>query len=246
MTTKVVPGMLIATADAREVAVEGAGRMARVLRKALLERSRACIALSGGTTPRAAYAELARADGIDWTRVEVFFVDERAGAADSERSNYRMVRESLLTVAKVPEENVARMPAEGADLEAAAREYQARIEARVPRREDVPAFDLVVFGIGTDGHTASLFPGEPAIEITDRWVAHVPARAEHEDRLTLTVPVLEHAQNAVVLAVGAEKREALERAWLVKGDLTTTPARIVRAVQGSVVWVIDRAAGGLG
>ena len=246
MTTKVVPGMLIATADAREVAVEGAGRMARVLRKALLERSRACIALSGGTTPRAAYAELARAEGIDWSRVEVFFVDERAGDPEGERSNYRMVRESLLRVAKVPDANVARMPSDAADLSVAAREYQARIEARVPRRDELPSFDLVVFGIGTDGHTASLFPGEPAVKIVDRWVAHVPAHGSHEDRLTLTVPVLERAQNAVVLAVGAEKREALERAWLVKGDLSTTPARIVRAVQGSVVWVIDRAAGGLG
>jgi 6-phosphogluconolactonase len=138
------------------------------------------------------------------------------------------------------------MRGEASDLDAAAREYQREILARVPGRGDLPAFDLIVFGIGADGHTASIFPGEPTVSIVDRWVAHVPARGDHEARLTLTVPILERAQNAVVLAVGAEKRDALERAWQVAGDLHATPARIVRGVQGSVVWVIDRAAGGLG
>lgn len=245
MTTKVVPGMLIATTDAREVAVESAGRMARVLRKVLTERKRASIALSGGTTPRAAYAELAQAEGIDWSRVDIFFVDERAVAPESDRSNFRMVKESMLSVGKIPADNVFRMPADSSDLEAAARTYAATIEEHVARRDGVPAFDLIVFGIGTDGHTASLFPGESAIGIQDRWVAAVDPATGHEARLTLTVPVLERTHNAVVLAVGSEKSEALERAWSAKGELSATPARIVRSVQGSVVWVIDRAAGGM-
>lgn len=246
MTTKVVPGMLIATPDAREVASESAGRMARVLRKALLERNRASLALSGGTTPKAAYAELARAEGIDWSRVDVFFVDERAVPAESERSNFRMVKESLLTPAQVPPANVLRMPADAGDLTAAAAEYAATIQARVAARAGVPAFDLIVFGIGADGHTASLFPGEPSVAVVDRWVTAIAATTVHEARLSLTVPILEHAQNAVVLAVGAEKQAALERAWAARGDLAATPARVIRSIQGSVVWVIDRAAGGMG
>lgn len=245
MTTKVVPGMLIAASDAREVATEAAGRMARVLRKALLERRRACIALSGGNTPRAAYGELARSEGIDWSRVEVFFVDERAVPPDSDRSNYHMIKETLLDVAGIPAENVARMPADAKDLEAAARDYEAEIEKRVPKRDHAPSFDLIVFGVGADGHTASLFPNEATVTITDRWVAPIAARPGHEARLTLTAPVLERAGNAVVLAVGAEKQDALERAWAVRGDVNETPARVIRSVQGSIVWVIDRAAGGM-
>lgn len=243
MTTKVVPGMLVAGENADEVASEGASRMARVLRKALADKSRAAMALSGGTTPRAAYASLARAEGIDWSRIDVFFVDERAGDPESERSNYRMIRDALLRPAGIPEANVARMPAEGVDLAAAAAAYQTEIAARVAARDGIPSFDLVVFGIGSDGHTASLFPGEGTVNVRDRYVLAVPARPGHEARLTLSASVLEHAANAVVLAVGAEKHGALERAWAVRGDLDETPARLIREVRGSIVWVIDRAAG---
>ncbi len=243
MTTKVVPGMLVAGENAAEVATEAAGRMARVLAKALGQKKRVAIALSGGSTPRAAYGELARAEGIDWSRVDVFFVDERAGDPESDRSNYRMIREALLGPARIADENVARMPGDVQDLATAARAYQAEIERRVAKKGDLPAFDLVVFGIGADGHTASLFPGEGTVLIRDRLVVDVPARPGHEARLSLAAPLLEHAENAVVIAVGKEKHGALERAWAVRGDLDETPARLIRAVQGSIVWVIDRAAG---
>jgi 6-phosphogluconolactonase len=245
MTTKVVPGTLIATETPAEAATEAGARMARVLRKALTDRRRACIALSGGTTPRAAYAELARQADIDWTRVEVYFVDERAVPPTSDRSNYRMVRESLLDPAGIANANVVRMEGESRDLDAAAKKYEIELRSRVPNADGIPSFDLVVFGIGSDGHTASIFPGERTYQIQDRYVVAVPAKGDREPRLTLTVPVLERARNAIVLAVGAEKKDALERAWQVKGDVATTPARVVRSVKGSVVWVIDRAAGGL-
>ncbi|MFO0670398.1 MAG: 6-phosphogluconolactonase [Polyangiaceae bacterium] len=242
MTTKVVPGMLVAGENAAEVATEAAGRMARVLAKALGQKKRVAIALSGGSTPRAAYGELARAEGIDWSRVDVFFVDERAGDPESDRSNYRMIREALLGPARIADENVARMPGDVQDLATAARAYQAEIERRVAKKGDLPAFDLVVFGIGADGHTASLFPGEGTVLIRDRPVVDVPARpgtrrASPSPRRSSSTPRTPSS------SPWQEKHGALERAVgrprRSRRDAGAPHSRGSR----SIVWVIDRAAG---
>lgn len=247
MTTKVVPGLLIAAQDAEGVAKEASARMGRILRDAIGKNGRANIALSGGETPRAAYARLAKEEGIFWDKVRVFWVDERAVAPTDDRSNYKHAKDSLVDPAKIPADHVHRMPADAADLEKAAREYEALLKEHVPAgKHGAPQLDLVVLGIGEDGHTASLFPGLPTIDITDRFVASVPAHASLEPRLTLTVPVIEETRNAIVLAVGAKKAAPLERVWATAGDVHKTPARIVRDVRGSLAWVIDKAAGGIG
>ena len=138
------------------------------------------------------------------------------------------------------------MPADAPDLDAAAREYDRLVRAHVELDADgVPAFDIMVLGIGDDGHTASLFPGETTVDLQDRLVAAVPAKGSREARLTVTAPVLEHARNLLILVVGAAKRPALERAWAAQGDLHETPSRVVRGCRGSVTWIIDKAAGGL-
>jgi 6-phosphogluconolactonase len=139
------------------------------------------------------------------------------------------------------------MPADAPDAEAAARDYERTIRAHVELDGDgVPAFDALVLGIGEDGHTASLFPGEPTVDVTDRLVAAVPARGAREARLTLTPRTIEHARNLFILAVGAGKRAALERVWAAQGNVHETPARVVRGCRGAVTWLIDKAAGGLG
>jgi 6-phosphogluconolactonase len=257
MTTKVVPGRLFATGDAADLAQEGAARIARTLRAALARSRRASIALSGGNTPRDTYARLASEAGIDWTAVHVFWVDERAVAPTDDRSNYRWAKASLLDTIAIPADCVHRMPAEPpadapgsssppAYLEAAAREYEAAIRQHVELDADsVPAFDVLVLGVGDDGHTASLFPGESTVDVHDRLVAAVAARGAREARLTLTVPIIEHARNVFLLAVGAPKQPALERVWAVRGDVHDTPARVVRGCRGAVMWLIDKAAGGL-
>jgi 6-phosphogluconolactonase len=246
MTTKVVPGQLVATRDASQVAREAATRIARVLRNAIGKNGHAAIALSGGNTPRDAYALLARESGIDWTKADVYWVDERAVPPNDDRSNYRWAKATLLDPAGVRPERVHRMPADAADSDAAARAYEKDIRDHVELdAEGVPAFDAMVLGVGEDGHTASLFPGERTVDVVDRLVTSVPAAPGREARMTLTPPAIEHARNAFILAVGAGKRPALERAWAAQGDVHQTPSRVVRGCRGAVTWLIDKAAGGL-
>jgi 6-phosphogluconolactonase len=247
MTTKVVPGLLIATPDVEGVAREASARMGKAIRDAITARGNACIALSGGESPRAAYTLLAADEKIEWSKVSVFWVDERATPPTDDRNNYRWAKTSLLDPAKISARNVHRMPADAPDLDAAARAYETLIRKMVSiDAQGIPAFDLMVLGIGEDGHTASLFPGERTIDITDRLVTAVPAAGKREARMTLTVPLIEHARLALVIAVGKNKLGPLERVWQVNGDAHATPARVIRGVRGSIMWIIDKAAGGLG
>lgn len=229
--------------DAAGVASVASERIAGVLRSAVARRGSGCLALSGGNTPRATYTLLGRRTDVDWSRVDVFWVDERAVPPDHDRSNYRAAKGTLLDAARLPAERVHRMPAEQADLARAAADYAALVAQRVPRgASGAPAFDAMVLGMGDDGHTASLFPGEPAVLVTDRFVADVPASGSREARLTLTTPVIQAATAAFVLLEGAAKRGPLQRAWAASGDPRETPIRVVRGCKGTVVWIADRAA----
>lgn len=245
MTTKVVPGLLLAAKDPAHAAKEAAGRFAKAIRDALRDRGVATVAFSGGTSPMEAYRLLA-AETIDWTRVHVYWVDERAVPADHARSNVRAVREAFVRPSGIPEANVHAPDGGAADLVAAAADYEATLRDTVAAKiGGVPALDLVVLGVGDDGHTASLFPGDRTVHVNDRLVAAVPVDGTREPRLTLTVPVLENARATVLLVLGASKNAALERVWAVNGTLDETPARVVRGFRGAVTWVIDRAAGGM-
>ncbi len=244
MIPRTVPGQLITEKDAAHVARSAATKIASVLKSALAARGGATVALSGGNTPRDAYAALARS-GVDWTRVQVFWVDERAVAPTDDRSNYRWAKATLLDPSGIPPEQVHRMPADAPDIDAAAQTYEATISNLIERDTDgIPAFDVIVLGVGDDGHTASLFPGDPLVDIVDRFAVAVPARTGREARMTLTRPVIEHARNVFVLAVGAGKRAALARAWAPEGTLHETPSRLVRQCKGNVAWVVDEAAAG--
>jgi 6-phosphogluconolactonase len=246
MITKVVPGQLVAEREPADVAKAAAARIARALRGGQQRNGNATLALSGGNTPRDAYAHLAREPGIDWSRVDVFWVDERAAAPTDDRSNYRWAKATLLDAAGIPDRHVHRMRAEEPDLAAAAAEYEREIRRRVPLDGDgMPAFDALVLGVGDDGHTASLFPGDDTVDVTDRLVVSVPAASGREARMTLTAVAIEHARNVFILAVGEKKLPALERVWAAQGNVHETPARVVRGCRGAVVWLIDRAAGGI-
>jgi 6-phosphogluconolactonase len=231
------------------VAREAAERIAAVLRAAVGRAGRATIALSGGNTPRGAYAILA-SQSVDWSKVSLFWVDERAVPPVDDRSNYRWAKATLIdgVCGAIDAKRVHRMPADDADLDAAARAYEKVLRGGVATDTAnpgaVPAFDVVVLGVGEDGHTASLFPGEPTIDVRDRLVAAVPALGAREARLTLTPPPIETARNVFVLAVGAGKREPLGRAWAPEGDIHRTPARLVRECRGVVTWLVDEAAVG--
>lgn len=246
MVTKVVPGLLIATPDAALAGREACARMVRVIQEALRDRGTATIALSGGSSPLDAYRCLAK-QSIDWKRVHIYWVDERAVLPDHSRSNYHAAKATLLDAITIPPENIHRMRGETPDLEKAAACYEAELRNTVRAKvAGIPALDLVVLGIGDDGHTASLFPGDETVHVTDRLVAAVSVREGREARLTLTAPVLENARATIIIVLGGSKHEALERIWATSGDIRHTPGRIIRGFRGSITWVIDRAAGGMG
>ena len=249
MVTKVVPGTLVAANTAEEVARDAAARMTRAIHEALKDRNEATIALSGGNTPNPAYAILAQ-QTIDWSKVHVFWVDERCVPPDSDRSNYGSAKKAFLDRITIPAANVHRMHGEEEPAKAAA-DYDALLRDTVKSKiSGLPSLDLIVMGIGDDGHTASLFPGNNSHTITDRLVAAIPATTEagkepREPRLTLTVPILENAKSTVVICIGKAKHEPLERIWAANGDLNQTPGRVIRDFRGSITWTIDRAAGGI-
>jgi 6-phosphogluconolactonase len=186
------------------------------------------IALSGGSTPRPAYQAAVRLEP-DWSRVEVWWADERCVPPDDERSNYRLVRESLLDrLDKRPmiEHRVRgeQPPEEAADL------YAAELEGVV--------FDLVLLGIGADGHTASLFPNDPAVGELRRRAVAVP-RADI-DRVTVSLPQLNASETVVFLVTGEEKAPAVVRSFAHEPD-PSTPASLVRSASGTTLVLLDRA-----
>jgi 6-phosphogluconolactonase len=245
VTTKAVPGQLVATKNSEELAQEAASRISRALVQTIAKNGKASFALSGGNTPRPTYERLSREKGIDWTKVDIFWIDDRAVPPTHDRSNYLGAKKALLDAAKIPAGHIHRMQGEATDLAAAAREYERVLREHVPADSDgIPAIDVAVMGIGDDAHTASLFPGEPTIDITDRLVSDVGSHAGLEPRLTLTVPAIEHIRHVFLLVEGASKRPALERIWAIQGDVHQTPGRIFRGCRGAVTWIIDQAAGG--
>jgi 6-phosphogluconolactonase len=198
--------------------------------------------LSGGTTPRLLFDLLARPpfrEGVPWGETRFFFVDERCVPPDHERSNYRMAKEQLFDPLEIPPDRVFRMRGEE-DPEAAAGEYEETLVEEFGGVDSLPRFDFVLLGLGADGHTASLFPGTPALlEARRRAVANwVPELQEW--RLTLTLPVLNAARHAVFLVTGSEKSEAV--AAVIKGRAAKLPASRVRLDRGSLIWILDEAA----
>jgi 6-phosphogluconolactonase len=201
------------------------------------------ICLSGGSTPRLLYEKLATpaiAADFPWNRVHWFWGDERFVPHDHPDSNYRMTREALLSHVPIPSDNIHAIPTEGLSPEAAAAAYEKtlkRFYGTDVLSPDRPLFDVTFLGIGEDGHTASLFPGQPTLQETQRWVVAV-AGVKSEARITLTYPALDNSRDVAFLAVGEGKRDLVARAQA--GDLTLPAAR-VRPL-GRLHWFTDRAA----
>ena len=193
-------------ADTPDASAEAASdRLTAAIAAAREARGAAHIALAGGATPRKTYELLAsRID--DWTGVEVWFGDERAVGPDDPESNFRMVSETLLADGAGPE--LHRIEGERGPEKAAAA-YAAELERRLPIENGIPILDLALQGLGPDGHTASLFPGNPAVGAAGVCVAVHNAPKPPPDRVTLTAPVLRAARSIVFLATGAEKAEAV-------------------------------------
>lgn len=236
-----LPEVLVLPTPA-DVADELAMRTADGLRATLNERARASLCLTGGSTPAPAYRQLALVEDIEWDRVHVFWGDERAVGPNHADSNYRMARETLLERIDLPEGNIHRIEGEqGANL--AARRYEQTLEEFFGA--DGVRFDVLHLGMGGDGHTASLFPGSPALNQFKRWAiaTEAPPASPVRERVTLTFPPLACSITTLIAAHGGGKREAfadvLEAYRVSVAPDSAPPVSRIRP-DGECLWLVDR------
>jgi len=214
-------------------------------RAAVAERSTCSIALSGGSTPQRLFRLLAQRgrDAVPWDHVELWWGDERPVAPDHADSNYRMAREALIEPLGLAASRVHRITSELADLDAAARAYERDLSAALG---SPPVFDLVLLGMGPDGHTASLFPGSPALDETRRWVVANPVTSPlvhgSSTRITLTAPVINAARHVRFLIGGADKAAALAQVLEGPRDPARYPSQLIAPAHGDLAWLVDTAA----
>jgi 6-phosphogluconolactonase len=232
------------SADALNHAV--AEQFLRLTTDALVTRGRCAVALSGGSTPRSVYQLLgapAFRARVRWSDIHFFWGDERHVPPDHPDSNYRMAVEAMLSNVPVPPANVHRVRSEVSDAGISAREYDGMIR-RCVDGTPMPRFDVVHLGLGTDGHTASLFPGSAALEERERvcvanWVTALDAY-----RITLTLPILNAARAVVFIAAGVGKSSIVQRVLRESAELSPLPAQLVRPSDGELWWMLDQAAAG--
>lgn len=203
------------------------------------------VCLSGGSTPKRLYEKLASAAYVErfpWERTHWFWGDERFVPADDPESNFRMTRRAMFTRAPVPDENIHRIVTEVADADMAAADYERTLKAFYGADDLDPArplFDVTLLGLGPDGHTASLIPGEPVLDERQKWVAAV-SHGRPEERITLTYPPLESSGAIAFLVTGAEKRDMLAH---VRAGAEDVPAGRLRS-RAESHWFVDRGAAG--
>jgi 6-phosphogluconolactonase len=253
MTAPLGPVELVVHADVAALVDDAAARVRAAAHAAVAARGRFVVALAGGSTPRALHARLVAlgADALPWPATHVVFGDERCVPPDDPASNYGMARDTLLAHVPVPAAQVHRLEGERPPPEAA-RRYEAALRALAGADqgidEGVPFIDLLLLGMGADAHTASLFPGAPALAEQARWVvpAEAPPGVTPPQRLTLTLPALARARTLLVLAAGAEKRDAVSHARAARPDDPTAPP--VARVRGRdlTLWLLDAAAAAAG
>lgn len=213
----------------------------RIASESIHSRGRFTVVLSSGSTPRQLYALLKDKD-MEWQRIHIFWGDERCVPPDHPDSNFLMAVETMLSHVPLPATNIHRIPGE-LKIQEAAERYEK--DLRQFFNDRLPRFDLVLLGLGVDGHTASLFRGSPAIREQVRWVVGVNHRrppAPVVDRITLTPLVLNAARNVIFLVTGVEKADILKKVLRGPSQPDWLPAQVVEPAQGNVIWLMDRAA----
>jgi 6-phosphogluconolactonase len=227
--------------DAWALAERASEEFAGLAGQTLLTRSVFTVALAGGSTPQQMYTRLATAK-IDWKHIHFFWGDERCVPPSSTDSNFCMANKALLGSIPVPGENIHHIYGEF-PAEEAALKYEEELKRFFGNQ--IPRFDLVLLGLGGDGHTASLFPGNPALREKKRWamaVRHNVPPPPRVDRVTLTLPVLNAAVQVIFLVSGAEKAERLAQTLNDPSQPDLLPAQAVRPIHGTVRWLVDQAA----
>lgn len=233
-------------ANAEALAQAAASEFVQQAHQAIQARGRFTIALSGGSTPKSLYALLATQpwrNQIPWNKIHFFWGDERHLPPSDPGNNFRMTQERLLFQVPIPQENVHRIKAENPDPRAAAAEYEQDLRQFFQLREhQFPRFDLVLLGMGSNGHTASLFPDTDAIHEQTRLVVAPWVEDLNSYRITLTPPVINNAVEIIFFVTGAEKAATLKAVLEGQYQPDRLPAQIIRPTQGKVVWMIDQAA----
>lgn len=241
-----VQSFVYESADAASVAC--ARKLLELLEGALSSQPRAALAVSGGSTPKRMFAEMAQSR-FNWTNVHLFWVDERCVPPTDSQSNYKLAKDYFIDAARFPAANVHRIqgelaPTDAANLYAADIRSFFELSAGLPSGGAMPHFDVIHRGLGPDAHTASLFPGEPLIDDRKNLAAAVYAEKFHQWRVTLLPGVLEAARHTLMLAAGVDKAEPLKSVLREPYDPKKYPAQITTYDGAGVIWFLDKAAAG--
>ena len=232
--------------DATAVAQAATDLFIRSARQAIATHGRFDVALSGGSTPKAMFALLAAPPydkQVDWTKVQLFWGDERCVPPDHPDSNYGVANTLLISKVGIPASNVHRFLTEQSDAEQIADQYAAELKQHFALHAgELPRFDLIYLGMGPDGHTASLFPHTAALHITDRLVAANYVEKLNAQRLTLTAPVINAAALVAFLIAGPDKADALHEVLEGQPNPDTYPSQLIAPQHGKLYWLVDQAA----
>jgi len=232
-------------ASSQEVFELAAEEFVRQTNDAVSKRGRFTVALSGGSTPKALYQLLVEryAAKLPWAQIFFFWGDERHVPPDHPDSNYRMAKEALLSKVPVPTENVFRIPTEEKDAVRAAASYEQTLRKFFKLKPgEFPRFDLILLGMGPDGHTASLFPHTDALQEKTRLVVAHGIEKFQAYRLTLTLPVINNSACVMFLVTGSDKAAALREVLASDSPADQFPAKLVQPLNGKVIWAVDRTA----
>ena len=235
-------GMTIITeSNAADLARKGAAIFSRIAAESVALRGRFVVALSGGSTPRPMHRVLCEEphlSTIPWNRTHLFWVDERCVPVTHPASNYGAARADFIDKIPIPEKQVHPMPVDLAPEEGAATYQSELIHFFQSQPSEIQAFDLICLGIGTDGHTASLFPGQSALSEKERLVVPVRGGDPNVSRLTMTFPLLNNAREIVFLVSGQGKASILKT--ILEGPPGRFPAQMIQPVHGNLTWLLDR------
>ncbi|MCX6044309.1 MAG: 6-phosphogluconolactonase [Chloroflexi bacterium] len=244
--------------DAKVLAQVAAQRFVELAKAAITTQGRFSVALSGGSTPAAMYKLLASepyANQLDWGKIDVFWGDERCVPPDDSESNYRMAHETLLSHVPLPPANIHRIRGELAP-QVGAQEYEATLREYFRAAPGAGRFDLVLLGMGNDGHTLSLFPGSEAArqemillsqpaQTQQRWVVANYVEKFSTWRITLTTQPVNAAANILFLVAGADKADALQQVLAEPPQPPLLPAQLIKPINGQLIWMVDEAAAAL-
>lgn len=213
--------------------------------KSIKKSGRFTVALSGGSTPIALYEKLSKVPTLPWDRTGIFIVDERFVPYESNESNFGMIRRVLLKHLSIPDKNIHPIPTLNLSPQDAAIEYEHEVrEHLMLSNDDIPIFDLILLGLGDDGHTASLFPGTPALKEASRLSLFVePPDKTKKTRISITLTLINNARNLIFIAAGKNKAPVIKE--IIEDKSSTLPAAMVRPRKGKLLFLLDKDAASL-